>query len=508
MFVSYDLEQSSVEQEEMTQLPQDLFQVMKVDNHIHLAAAMTPHMLLKFIKDKMKTEPDREVIAGQTLNALIKNAVFPDRSSDQAELDIAELDKYLSVDSLRTVADDHFYHRFDKFNDAYNPLGCGALRTVFLKSSNHIGGAYFGELSNLILRSFDENNTHAEMRLSIYGKKQNEWDALAQWLKSNGLHTKEATARNLWMIQIPRVFGKFRSLEFVENFEELLTNIFKPLFEVALDPASHPDLADVLPCITGIDSVDDESLHDPITARRSQLYGETMVESGSSAGEDALRPGAWTVSENPPYSYYSYYIWANIQRWNDLCRHLGHPWHLTYRPHAGEAGPVHHLATTFLLADGINHGVNLQHSPSLQYLYLITQIGISVSPLSNNALFLKIRDSPFSDFFKRGLNVSLSTDDPLMFHSTKEPLLEEFITAKHVFDLSNADLCEIAANSIRQGSFAPPGQPPGRVLGLSRDWDMDPVYSNVPARRLNFRRKCLAEELQYLQRGPPPPPPA
>eukprot|EP00930_Biecheleria_cincta_P002300 TRINITY_DN103315_c0_g1_i1.p1 TRINITY_DN103315_c0_g1~~TRINITY_DN103315_c0_g1_i1.p1 ORF type:complete len:722 (-),score=118.64 TRINITY_DN103315_c0_g1_i1:41-2164(-) len=498
-FDAYELEHSSAEQEEMTKLPCDLFQAMKVDNHIHLAAAMTPHMLLKFIKDKLKTEPDREVAAGQTLSSLIENAVFPNR----AEKAVAELDKFLDVDNLRTVADDHFYHRFDKFNDAYNPLGCGALRTVFLKSSNHIGGAYFGELANLILQSFEENNYHAEMRLSIYGKKPNEWDALAQWLKAHGLHTKEATSRNLWMIQIPRVFGKFRSLEIVESFEELLTNIFKPLFEVALDPASHPDLADVLPYITGIDSVDDESFNDPITARRSQLYGEGMV---GSTDEDVLRPGVWTVSENPPYSYYSYYLWANIQRWNDLCRHLGHPWHLTYRPHAGEAGPVHHLATTFLLADGINHGVNLQHSPALQYLYLITQIGISVSPLSNNALFLKVRDNPFPDFFHRGLNVSLSTDDPLMFHSTKEPLLEEFVTAKHVFGLSNADLCEIAANSVRQGSFAPPGQPPGRVLGLSRDWDMDPACSNVPVRRLNFRQKCLAEELHYLQRGPPPPP--
>ncbi|CAE7901541.1 amdA, partial [Symbiodinium sp. KB8] len=55
--------------------------------------------------------------------------------------------------------------------------------------------------------------------------------------------------------------------------------------------------------------------------------------------------------------------------------------------------------------------------------------------------------SPFPDFFQRGLNVTLSTDDPLMFHATKEPLLEEYTTARCIFGLKMTDMCEIAANS-------------------------------------------------------------
>merc|ERR1712125_224043 len=89
----------------------------------------------------------------------------------------------------------------------------------------------------------------------------------------------------------------------------------------------------------------------------------------------------------------------------------------------------------------------------MQYLYYITQIGVATSPISNNALFLLLKDNPFPYFFGRGLNVTLSTDDPLMFHATEEPLLEEYTTARHVFALSNTDLCEIAANSVRQSSF-------------------------------------------------------
>ncbi|KAI6027435.1 Adenosine/AMP deaminase-domain-containing protein [Pisolithus microcarpus] len=42
-----------------------------------------------------------------------------------------------------------------------------------------------------------------------------------------------------------------------------------------------------------------------------------------------------------------------------------------------------------------------------------------MSPLSNNALFLTYECNPLPDFFKVGLNVSLSTDDPLQFHFTK-----------------------------------------------------------------------------------------
>jgi len=62
--------------------------------------------------------------------------------------------------------------------------------------------------------------------------------------------------------------------------------------------------------------------------------------------------------------------------------------------------------------------VSLQ-SPVLQYLYYIAQIGVAMSPLGNNSLFLSYHRNPMSEFFARGLLVSLSTDDPLQFHFTK-----------------------------------------------------------------------------------------
>eukprot|EP00730_Choanoeca_flexa_P017284 TRINITY_DN8304_c0_g1_i3.p6 TRINITY_DN8304_c0_g1~~TRINITY_DN8304_c0_g1_i3.p6 ORF type:complete len:118 (+),score=25.43 TRINITY_DN8304_c0_g1_i3:1920-2273(+) len=79
------------------------------------------------------------------------------------------------------------------------------------------------------------------------------------------------------------------------------------------------------------------------------------------------------------------------------------------RPHCGEAGPVEHLATAFLLSENISHGIRLRKTPALQYLYYLAQIGLCISPLSNNSLFLQYHRNPVHDFFRIGMNVCLST---------------------------------------------------------------------------------------------------
>lgn len=134
-----------------------------------------------------------------------------------------------------------------------------------------------------------------------------------------------------------------------------------------------------------------------------------------------------------------------------------------------------------MLAESINHGINLDKNTPLQYLYFkfqifflivltrfyLCQIGLAVSPLSNNYLFLDYKRNPFPLFFKRGLNVSLSTDDPLVFflhfpfqfnlfqqfHMTQVPLIEEYAIAATRWGLSDCDLAEIARNSVIQSGF-------------------------------------------------------
>lgn len=89
------------------------------------------------------------------------------------------------------------------------------------------------------------------------------------------------------------------------------------------------------------------------------------------------------------------------------------------RPHCGEAGPVQHLVCGYMLSENISHGLLLRKVPVLQYLYYLAQIGIAMSPLSNNSLFLNYHRNPLPEYLARGLCVSLSTDDPLQFHFTK-----------------------------------------------------------------------------------------
>merc|ERR1712062_932869 len=124
------------------------------------------------------------------------------------------------------------------------------------------------------------------------------------------------------------------------------------------------------------------------------------------------------------------------------------------RPHCGEAGPVQHLVAGFMMCESIAHGLLLRKVPVLQYLYYLCQIGIAMSPLSNNSLFLNYNRSPLPDYLYRGLNISLSTDDPLQFHFTKEALMEEYSIAAQVWKLTGADMCEIARNSCYHSGFS------------------------------------------------------
>ena len=132
-------------------------------------------------------------------------------------------------------------------------------------------------------------------------------------------------------------------------------------------------------------------------------------------------------------------------------------------------------------------------------------MGVAVSPVSNNFLFLKYEENPFYEFFQKGLNVSLSTDDPLMFHLNSDALLEEYALARQHFHMSVTDLCEVARNSVRQSGFS---------ADVKRSWhgpnfdhadslERNHVYmTNVPNVRYMFRIQRWQEEIEYLENIP------
>eukprot|EP00934_Nitzschia_sp_Nitz4_P007966 Nitzschia sp. Nitz4//scaffold46_size129759//23431//25833//NITZ4_003486-RA/size129759-snap-gene-0.4-mRNA-1//1//CDS//3329552550//7956//frame0 len=457
-------------QEQSNLMGTDFYRVFKIDNHIHAAAAPTAKQFVNFVTRKLEEEPDTVVSKdGKTLGQVFEEAGIQKDS--------------MTIDAFNVLADYSVYQRFDNFNAKYSPFRMADMRRIFLKVNNHMGGRYFAELMKNVLSRHEEGKGHksgAEMRLSIYGMERHEWDDLAEWMLNDweGDHPGPVlSTNNRWLIQIPRLWRIFSckpGSPCNRSFLDMLQNIFVPMFEATLYPEKHPKVAECLTHIVGFDSVDDEGSHE---------------ESGANH-----RPQDWTKPLNPAYWWQLYYLWANLEVLNKLRKARGLNT-IAFRPHAGETGNPNHLACTYLLCESINHGINLDMQVSLQYLYYLDQIGMSISPLSNNFLFRRIAENPFQKFFRRGLNVTLSTDDPLLFHMSDDALLEEYSVARATFDLSMTDLMEIARNSILQSGF----EEEFKEKYLGKEYrrgvtHCDEQITHVPLIRAKFRAEHLALE--------------
>ena len=47
---------------------------------------------------------------------------------------------------LMYFQDRNTFHRFDKCNAKYNPIGESRLREIFIKTDNYINGKYYGQM--------------------------------------------------------------------------------------------------------------------------------------------------------------------------------------------------------------------------------------------------------------------------------------------------------------------------------------------------------------------------
>ncbi|XP_061576870.1 AMP deaminase 3-like [Cololabis saira] len=469
-FYLHEMLNEMAELKELKCVPhRDFYNVRKVDTHIHAAACMNQKHLLKFIKTTYHTEADRVVLEKGGQKVTLKQ-VFENLHMDPYDL---------TVDSLDVHAGRQTFHRFDKFNSKYNPVGASELREIYLKTDNHIKGEYFARLVKEVAQDLEESKyQHAEPRLSIYGRSASEWEGLATWFIQHKVHSPNLR----WMIQVPRIYDIFRSKKLIPNFSKMLENIFLPLFEATVNPQKHKAVHVFLKYVTGFDSVDDESKH-----------SDHMFCFSSP------KPEAWLADDNPPYTYYLFYMYANIMVLNNLRKERGLNT-FQFRPHCGEAGSITHLVSAFLTADNISHGLNLKKSPVLQYLYYLAQVPIAMSPLSNNSLFLQYSKNPLREFLHKGLCVSLSTDDPMQFHYTKEPLMEEYAIAAQLWKLSTCDLCEIARNSVLQSGLS--HQEKKHFIGSNYRQDgpagNDIRRTNVAQIRMGYRYETLCNELSFL----------
>jgi AMP deaminase len=125
----------------------DFYNVRKVDTHVHHSACMNQKHLLRFIKSKMKKCPDEKVIERDGKQLTLKE-VFDSINLTAYDLSIDTLDMHAHTDS---------FHRFDKFNLKYNPVGQSRLRDIFLKTDNFVKGRYLAEITKEVITDLESS---------------------------------------------------------------------------------------------------------------------------------------------------------------------------------------------------------------------------------------------------------------------------------------------------------------------------------------------------------------
>jgi adenosine deaminase len=127
-----------------------------------------------------------------------------------------------------------------------------------------------------------------------------------------------------------------------------------------------------------------------------------------------------------------------------------------FQVHAGEMGPPQSIrdALDVLHADRIGHGVQAIRDPDLLERLVRDQVPLDVCPSSNVgvSLFPSLEEHPFGAFWRRGMNMTISSDDPPFFRTT---LTDELRHVVRVCGLTRDDLAELQRRAAR-ASFAAP----------------------------------------------------
>lgn len=138
--------------------------------------------------------------------------------------------------------------------------------------------------------------------------------------------------------------------------------------------------------------------------------------------------------------------------YRDAARRLG----LGFEVHAGEMGSPAVMAETLdvLRPDRIGHGVAAIHDKTLLDRLVREQVVLDVCPTSNVAigLFPSLEAHPVTAFWRAGVNLTVSSDDPPLFRTT---LVDELRHVVRMADLTRADLANLQRRAARH-SFASP----------------------------------------------------
>jgi AMP deaminase len=119
-----------------TRCLKDIFQVYKIDNHIHASAAITQQELIRFIRNSLREDPNKIVkINNNSPITLKKLTAF--KAINQSKINTILLDTHVK----RSV-----FGNFKAFESSFYPFGYKELKDVFLRPDNYINGEFFGRI--------------------------------------------------------------------------------------------------------------------------------------------------------------------------------------------------------------------------------------------------------------------------------------------------------------------------------------------------------------------------
>ena len=141
---------------------------------------------------------------------------------------------------------------------------------------------------------------------------------------------------------------------------------------------------------------------------------------------------------------------ATFVPFREAARRLG----LGFSVHAGEMGPPASIAASLdiLEADRIGHGVAAIGDPGLLDRIVRDQVVLDVCPSSNVSvgLYPSLEAHPVAAFWRAGVNMTISSDDPPFFGVN---LIDELRNVVRLADLTRDDLAELQRRAAR-ASFA------------------------------------------------------
>lgn len=118
--------------------------------------------------------------------------------------------------------------------------------------------------------------------------------------------------------------------------------------------------------------------------------------------------------------------------------------------HAGEAAGADYIwqAIRDLNSDRIGHGTRAIEDPNLVEYLIEHQIPVEMNPLSNvkTNVVNSLDEHPIFNFYKRGMLVSVNTDDPKMFNTSLD---KEYISLMETFNITIEDVIALMRNAIQ-----------------------------------------------------------